>query len=112
MYTEKSLKKMVELAKGVMANAYVPILEFKVGSCLMTEEGKFFSGCNWEMGATPLSQCAESCAISSMISHGYRKISHIVVMAEKVQICPPCGACRQKIHEFFHLGSSVNDILN
>ena len=97
---EPYIEQMIALAKKAMQNAYVPLSKFPVGACIKTLEGKLFFGCNWENSSTPLGECAEGAAISSMISNGYQKISAIVVIAEKVDTCPPCGACRQRLSEF------------
>lgn len=91
---------MVKLARKAAQNAYVPLCQFPVGACLRTSEGKLFHGCNWENAATPLSQCAEASAISAMLTAGYSEITEIVLFAEKMDNCTPCGACRQRLVEF------------
>jgi len=91
---------MIKKANEVKKNAYVPISHFPVGSCLITPEGQFFMGCNLENLSFSLTLCAESAAIASMISNGYREIAEIVVIAEKTTQCPPCGSCLQRIQEF------------
>lgn len=97
---EIPIQEMFKLAKQALKNAYVPLCKFPVGACIRTVEGQLFYGCNWENAATPLSQCAETSAISQMLSNGYRKISEVVLVAEKIDVCTPCGACRQRLFEF------------
>jgi cytidine deaminase len=97
---KNDLDKMIEMAKKTMAHAYVPFCHFPVGACIRTVEGHLFAGCNWENASAPLSQCAEGSAISAMISSGYRMISAVVIIAEKIDICTPCGGCRQRLLEF------------
>ncbi|MDD4892631.1 hypothetical protein A1D18_01205 [Candidatus Rickettsiella isopodorum] len=95
------LIQMVSLGKKAAMNAYVPLCKFSVGACIRTNEGQLFHGCNWENRATPLSQCAETSALSGMLTAGYRKISEIVLVTPKF-VCTPCGACRQRLLEFSH----------
>lgn len=94
------LSTMIEKAIQVMKNAYVPYSHFPVGACLRTTENQLFCGCNFENASFSISLCAERAAIASMISHGQQKIADIVIVSEKKEICPPCGACRQVIAEF------------
>jgi cytidine deaminase len=98
-HMEEYLTKMVALAKEAAINAYVPLCKFSVGACIRTMEGKLFNGCNWESTATPLSQCAEISALSTMLTAGYKKISAIVLVTPKF-VCTPCGACRQRLLQF------------
>jgi cytidine deaminase len=111
--------EMLKEANKAMKNAYVPNCGFAVGACIRTRENKLFVGCNYENASFSLSLCAEAVAIGAMISAGYNKIEDIVIVAEKKIICPPCGACRQRIAEFsspnikVHLGhkNSIYKIL-
>ncbi|MES2141380.1 MAG: cytidine deaminase [Pseudomonadota bacterium] len=96
---EKCLTKMVTLAKQAASNAYVPLCKFSVGACIRTIEGQLFNGCNWENVATPLSQCAETSALGTMLTAGYRQISDIVLVTPQF-VCTPCGACRQRLIQF------------
>lgn len=115
--TEK-ISYMVNAAMKAMQHAYVPRCQFPVGACIATDQGGFFSGCNWENTAMPLSQCAETSAIGTMIAHGHRLIADIVIVAAKQNGCMPCGACRQRIFEFsntetgIHICSSDGHIIN
>ncbi|TLY48352.1 MAG: cytidine deaminase [Gammaproteobacteria bacterium] len=95
------LIQMVSLGKKAALNAYVPLCKFAVGACIRTNEGQLFNGCNWENMATPLSQCAETSALSAMLTAGYRKIDEIVLISPKF-VCMPCGACRQRLFQFCH----------
>lgn len=94
------LAQMIHIAQKAMLNAYVPLCQFPVGVCIRTPEGVMFGGCNWENAALPLGQCAEASAIGTMLTEGYRLICEVVLMAQKSQICTPCGGCRQRLFEF------------
>ncbi len=100
------LFEMVKLALSAMKNAYVPSSGFAVGACLRTVGGELFSGCNFENASFPLSLCAETSAIASMVSAGYYQIQEIVVTAKMLSLCPPCGGCRHRLVEF-----STNDTI-
>lgn len=101
MVNSDFLGAMISKAQAAMQHAYAPIDDFKVGCCLRTEDGFLYSGCNIEISPINLTLCAETVAIGKMISEGgEKKISDIVVMANKVDVCPPCGVCRQRLLEF------------
>jgi len=87
-------------AIGAMKNAYAPYSKFHVGTCIETESGKLYSGCNVENAAYGLTICAEACAISKMASEGERQIKQIAVVITEPDVAMPCGACRQYIFEF------------
>ena len=35
-----------------------------------------------------------------MVAAGDRAITAVAVVAEKLDVCPPCGGCRQRLKEF------------
>lgn len=59
-----------------------------------------FSGANVENSAYPVGTCAEAAAIAAMVTAGQRKIAEILIVAQGDALAMPCGACRQRIHEF------------
>ena len=91
---------LLEAADAVMRNAYAPYSDFKVGAALRTPTGAVHVGANVENAAYPQGQCAEASAIGAMIAAGDREIAAVAVVAEKLDICPPCGGCRQRLKEF------------
>jgi cytidine deaminase len=94
------INKMITKAHNALDNAYAPYSKFKVACCIQTSNGTLFTGVNVENASYGLTLCAEAAAISNMVSAGEQHISHMVVLASSNTICPPCGACRQRIHEF------------
>lgn len=94
------IKKMHQLACQVREHSYSPFSHFKVGACLRSKDNHFFVGCNIENAAFPDGQCAEACAIGSLVSAGYHEISEVLIVADSNTICAPCGSCRQKLCEF------------
>lgn len=97
---QANAQKMIQQAGKVLANAYAPYSNFAVAACLITPDQQIFTGCNHENASYALTVCAETAAIAAMVTAGYTQISEIVVMAKNQVICPPCGACRQRIAEF------------
>lgn len=91
---------LMEKAMEVSQKAYVPYSKFPVGACVLSENGKVYTGCNFENGSYGLTICAERNAIGSMISGGEYKIKAVAIYSPNMNNCTPCGACRQVIKEF------------
>ena len=92
---------LFENAIKTMQHAYAPFSHFKVGACLLTEDNRLFSGCNVENASYSLTLCAEASAIANMISAaGVQRIKAILLVSSGKLVCPPCGACRQRLWEF------------
>jgi homotetrameric cytidine deaminase len=91
---------LLDAAEAAMRNAYAPHSDFKVGAALRAPSGAVYSGANVENSAYPQSQCAEASAIGALIAAGEREIAAIAVVAERMEVCPPCGGCRQRLAEF------------
>lgn len=93
-------KTMIHEALKILPQAYAPYSNFSVSACLCTEEDALFTGVNVENSSYGLSVCAETSAICCMVASGKRRIKSIVILAGHNKACPPCGGCRQRIHEF------------
>jgi homotetrameric cytidine deaminase len=91
---------LLAAADEVMRTAHAPYSQFKVGAALRTPSGAVHVGANVENVAYPQGQCAEASAIGALIAAGEREISAVAVVAEKLDVCPPCGGCRQRLSEF------------
>ena len=91
---------LIDDARAVRENAYVPYSKFKVGAALRATSGKVYVGCNVENVAYPEGTCAEAGAIAAMAAGGDTKIAEITVIADSPKPVSPCGGCRQKIAEF------------
>jgi cytidine deaminase len=83
-----------------MAHAHVPYSHFAVGAALRTPDGAIHAAANVENAAYPQGQCAEASAIGAMVAAGATAIAEVAVTAERLDICPPCGGCRQRLAEF------------
>lgn len=96
-----SENKLKEKAIEAASNAYAPYSKFKVGCALLTASGNIYTGCNVENASFGLTTCAERNAIANAINaEGMIEIKSIVVYTPTATPTPPCGACRQVIHEF------------
>lgn len=94
------LPTMLQHATTAMQHSYSPYSHYRVGACLLAEDGQLYSGCNVENCSYGLCICAEASAISTMASNGCRQIKELLVIASGEKLCTPCGACRQRILEF------------
>jgi homotetrameric cytidine deaminase len=95
-----SADSLLAAADAVMRNAYAPYSNFPVGAALRSPSGTTHVGANVENAAYPQGQCAEASAIGAMVAAGDRAITAVAVVAEKLDVCPPCGGCRQRLKEF------------
>ncbi len=94
------IESMIDQAKAILNHAYAPYSNYRVASCLCSEDGSFYVGVNVENTSYGLTICAESAAICQMVAAGKQKIKSIVILNGVNTLCPPCGACRQRIYEF------------
>jgi homotetrameric cytidine deaminase len=90
---------MLRAADAAMRNAYAPYSRFKVGAALRAASGAVYVGANVENASYPQGQCAETSAIGALVAAGETEIAAVAVVAEKLEICPPCGGCRQRLSE-------------
>lgn len=98
------IEQMIEEAIYVRKNAYSPYSHFQVGACLQGLDGKLYTGCNIENASFSATNCAERTAFFKAVSQGVKKFSRIVIVGGKengnLELCPPCGICRQVMMEF------------
>lgn len=87
-------------ADRAMQNAYAPYSAFPVGAAVRAPSGAIYAGANVENVAFPIGWCAEASALGALISAGETEITAVAVVAEKLEFCPPCGGCRQRLAEF------------
>lgn len=92
--------ELFELANAAMEKSHSPYSHFPVGAAILSSDGKTYSGTNVENVSFPVGVCAETSAISQMVLGGSKLICEILVVAEKMEMVFPCGACRQRIVEF------------
>lgn len=91
---------LVALARQVRENAYAPYSGFRVGACLLTVEGRTYTGCNVENAAMSPACCAERGAVFQAVARGERNFSAIAIAAGQDGPVWPCGVCLQVLAEF------------
>ncbi|HYB29039.1 MAG TPA: cytidine deaminase [Solirubrobacteraceae bacterium] len=91
---------LLRAASEAMQNAYAPYSQFKVGAALRGASGGIYAGANIENAAYPQGQCAEASALGALVAAGETAITAAAVVAERLEHCPPCGGCRQRLKEF------------
>ena len=94
MTHEQLFKKAVEARE----NSYSPYSGFRVGACILTEQGNTYCGCNFENASYGATICAERCAASCAVAAGEKKFAAIAIAANTPAW--PCGICRQVLREF------------
>jgi homotetrameric cytidine deaminase len=104
----RSAEELLAAAEAVMREAYAPYSEFPVGAALRAKDGSIHVGANIENASYPQGQCAETSAIGALHAAGHTKIAEVAVVAEKMDVCPPCGGCRQRLAEFASADTPVH----
>lgn len=103
---EFTSEALLAAATEALANAHAPFSRLQVGAAVLSASGRVHTGCNVESVAFPVGGCAEHHAIAAAVraeGSGLRLVAVAVAARDArgrdVPI-PPCGACRQLIHEF------------
>jgi cytidine deaminase len=92
--------ELLDEADRARARAYAPYSGFSVGAALLSTSGRVFRGCNVENASYGLAMCAERSAVFKAVSEGEHEFVAVAISAGKGKPAPPCGACRQVLHEF------------
>jgi len=90
---------LVAAARKARGRAYAPYSHFYVGAAVLSD-GRVYTGVNVENASYPLSVCAERNAVAAAVTAGRTKIDAVAVVADDTEPTPPCGGCRQVLHEF------------
>jgi homotetrameric cytidine deaminase len=93
-------RALLNAASEAMQHAYAPYSQFKVGAAVKAPSGAIYAGANLENVAFPQGQCAEASALGALVAAGETAITAVAVVAERLEVCPPCGGCRQRLAEF------------
>lgn len=95
----EEIERLVNAARAVRRRAYAPYSGFHVGAAVLAQ-GRIYRGANVENASYPLSVCAERNAVAAAVAAGRRRIEAVAVVAGEEDPTPPCGGCRQVLHEF------------
>lgn len=98
---DKKKKQYIMLmreAEKAAKNSYSKYSKFAVGSAVLAENGKIYTGTNVENASYGLSNCAERAALFNAVTGGAGKIKAVAVWNKNGGVFP-CGACRQVILE-------------
>jgi cytidine deaminase len=95
-----SNKKLIEKAKSVLKPRKIKhgFTVGDVGCALVTDKGNVYLGVSIDAPGG-MGFCAEHSAIAAMVTHGEHKIRKIVAVVENGIPIPPCGRCREFIHQ-------------
>ena len=93
-------RELMREAERARRRAYAPYSAFPVGAALLLRDGRVIPGCNVENASYGLSVCAERNAVWKAVSEGELEFAAIAVTAREGHGAPPCGSCRQVLHEF------------
>ncbi|TKA56019.1 hypothetical protein B0A53_01722 [Rhodotorula sp. CCFEE 5036] len=97
--TDSQRKTLISQALAARDGSYSPYSNFRVGACLLGDDGEtFIKGANVE--------CA-SYAIVKGVSEGVRKFVGLAVTSDVNGMVSPCGICRQVLREFCPLEMPV-----
>jgi len=106
---EEILERLKPLAVEAAANAYAPYSRFPVGAAVLTADGRIYFGCNVENAVFGLTQCAERSALAAAVADGATRgaVAALLIYTPGPAAHPPCGACRQVMHELMATDSVV-----
>ena len=102
---------LLDAATAARKQSHSPYSGYQVGAAVLDENEQVHVGCNVENASYPEGICAEANAIGSMITNGGRRIVAIAIVGgpdeqhsdgqfTDIELCTPCGGCRQRILEF------------
>jgi len=97
-------KDLIKLALEARELSYSPYSNFQVGAALLAKNGTVYTGCNIESASYTPTNCAERTAFFKAVSEGVTEFTTIAIVGglkdTKIDICAPCGVCRQIMAEF------------
>ena len=98
MISNSQKNTLIQKAREIRKNAYVPYSNYPVGAAILMSNGRIFTGVNVENASYGLSLCAERTAVFKAVSEGETEILAVAVSTDNAG--SPCGACRQVLVEF------------
>ena len=81
-----------------------------VGAAVLAASGEIFTGICIDT-ACSLGFCAEHAAIAEMLKHRQTRIVAVIAVNAKGLVIPPCGRCRELLHQVDPSNWDTNVIL-
>lgn len=97
---QMSNEELIEKAKSVLRPRKIShgFTVGDVGCALITNKGNVYLGVSIDTGCG-MGFCAEHSAIAAMVTHGEHIIKKIVAVVKNGTPIPPCGRCREFMHQ-------------
>lgn len=107
--TNQQIEQLRAAAMQAAGHSYSPYSGFPVGAAVLAGNGAVYAGCNVENASFGLTQCAERAALTAAIAAGAApgSLTTLVIYTPGNRAHPPCGACRQVMHELMAPDSTV-----
>lgn len=112
-FTTQQRDALLVAAREAASRAYAPYSKFHVGAALLMADGSVVTGANVENASYGLSLCAETVAVSAILSSGQPgKLEAVAVTggapgaAGQGDTVTPCGRCRQILNEIAQVGGT------
>lgn len=100
LVTAQTWAELAEHAASMVARAYAPYSDVRVGAAGITDDGRIVQGCNVENASSGLGICAEVNLVGSLVATGGGRLLALSVLAGDGEPIMPCGRCRQVLYEF------------
>jgi len=97
---QMSNEELIEKAKSVLRPRKIShgFTVGDVGCALITNKGNVYLGVSIDTGCG-MGFCAEHSAVAAMVTHGEHIIKKIVAVVKNGTPIPPCGRCREFMHQ-------------
>lgn len=96
---EYLLDNLIDQAKEISANAYVPYTNYPVGAALLADSGQIYLGASVD-AAGHSGCCAERIALYDAVIKGDTRFTALAVYSDGAHLPFPCGTCLQALSEF------------
>jgi len=95
-----SNEALIEKAKSILKSRKIKngFTVGDVGCALITDKGNLYLGVSIDV-CCGMGFCAEHSAVAAMVTHGEHVIKKIVAVAKNGAPIPPCGRCREFMHQ-------------
>lgn len=98
---DEQIKKLYSIAKSIAVPQHISeqMCSGGVGSAVLTKAGNIYTGVCIDTDCS-LGMCAERNALSTMITNGEFELEMVIAVTKTGEVIPPCGACREFMHQF------------